>query len=810
MHLPRWTAVLSLALLLPSCEPGGPAVPGPDDDPSKATSQPLVCAPADLSAEAMLKAGPDGTGNRFVLANGRAITPAGTRFATGEFPLGLAVNADGTRAYVLHADDASKSIMVLDLTAAAPAIEPSAAPGAALLQTVALGSAFRGVALSPDGKTLAAGAGKKAKVHFFAVQEDGRLADPGESVQVAGYISEVAFTPDGARVLASASTSSKVFVIDVASRQVVNTLATRGAYPYDLLVSADGKTLWSTNLAAANVTALDLDSGALLATIPVGKGPEAAALSPDGKRLYVACADADRVDVIDTATRAIETSFDLTGNPQFLKHGNSGGLALSPDGATLYVAGAAQNRIDVVDTATGTLLGAIPTGWYPTEVHATASNVYVLSSKGMGNPDPKNLKKIPGHLAVFPVPDAARLATWTAQVAANNRRAEAFFANDCKPDNIPVLTGPGKSPIEHVILVVRENKTYDMVLGDLKDADGNAIGDGDPNLVVFGEKYTTNFHKLSREFTTLDNYYSNPEVSVQGHQWVTQAHCNDLMEKTWMDQEPIPGLDPALDADGPTGTIFDLCFANGVSFRNYGEFPSFGTKLFDLYKDFYDHKYPFWTMGVWDVDKAAEIIREWELGIFPQFIFIGLPNDHTYGGKAGFPTPQTMVADNDRATGLLMQWLSNSIYWPKTAVFIIEDDPQGTGDHVDPHRSVCTIVSPWVRRGYISSVHYDIPSVYRTIEQILGLPPMGKNDAYAPAMLDIWADGVAVPPDYTPFESVPVDVPYEVNPGDTLVAKLAEACDMKDVDGCEGMSRMLWLIMRGDEEPPAYARGIDR
>jgi len=803
----RYVALLAAGIAGTHCQGTAPAE-GPANPPGS-TKTSLACEPGDLTAEALRKAGLDPSGNSAVLANGRAITPAGTRFATGNFPLGLAVNADGTRAYVTHNDDFGRALMVMDLTAAAPGTGPSAAPAAALLQTIPLGSTFRGVVLAMGGAVLAVSGGSAGVVWFFDVQPDGTLAQPGTSVGVSGYIADLTVSPDGATVYAVAATNSNIYVVDVATHTLTATHPAGGAYPYDLEVSRDGATLWSSNLAASTVTAIDIASGEVQARIAVGKGPEAMALSTDGSRLYVACSDDDRVDVIDTASRALTTTFDLTGDPAGLRHGNVNGLALSPDGTKLYVTAAGMNRVDVVDTATGATLGSIPTGWYPTEVRADAKGLYLISSKGMGNPDPLVLHSIPGFLATLPWPDAATLAGWTAQVTANNQRTSAYFTGDCRPEKVPVLSGPDTSPIKHVVLIVRENKTYDMILGDLKDAQGTPIGDGDPALVVFPEHNTPNFHKLSREFTTMDNYYANAEVSLQGHEWTTQAQCNDFMEKEYRDQLPIPGVDPALVPGGPTPMIFDLCFAGGVSFRNYGEFPSFGLDMLDKYRDFYDEKYPFWTQGVWDVDKAAEVIREWELDIFPSFIFIGLPNDHTYGTKAKFPTPQTMVADNDRGTAMLVEWLSKSVHWPDTAVFIIEDDPQGSGDHVEAHRSLCTVVSPWVRRNHITSVHYDIPSVFRTIEMILGLKAMGKNDAYAVPMTDIWVDGDVEKPDYTPYESVPVDVPDAINGATAVMAAESEACG-DDVDGCEGLGNILWHVMRGDIEPPPYARGIDR
>ncbi|MBP7125534.1 bifunctional YncE family protein/alkaline phosphatase family protein [Myxococcota bacterium] len=799
----NWTGWMVVAATVIGCSRGGDPVP------VARTEGGITCRALEMDPEAWRKAGPDPSGHRAVLHNGRVIAPVGTRFPTADFPLGFALNRDETRAYVVHNGD-GRSLMVLDLTAAPAGQDPAVAPERALMQTVPLGSTFRGVALTPDEKTLVVAGGNTSRAWFLPVLPDGTLATPGEFASLSGYLSDLVIAPDGSEVFVLSNTNSKVFVLDPATRETRRVIRTEGATPYALVISPDGSVLWASNQSSDTVTAIDARSGALLARIAVGKGPEAMALSPDGSRLFVALSDADRVAVIDTSLRVLLETWDLTGDPAGLAHGNVNGIAVSPDGKRVFVTAAAMNRVDVVDSATGRVLGSVPTGWYPTEVQARGDRLYAVSSKGMANPNPRALKTIPGFLGVVAMPDDETLARWTEEVARNNDRARAFLVGSCTPDRIPVLKGPPESPIRHVILIVRENKTYDMLLGDLTDHQGNPIGDGDPNLVVFGERYTPNFHELSREFATFDNFYSNAEASLHGHQWVTQSQCNDLMEKEYPDQLPIPGIDPGLDPDGEWPTFFDLLYEHDVPFRNYGEFPSFGLRMLDEFQDFYDHKYPFWTQSVWDVDKAAEVIREWELGIVPSFIFIGLPNDHTYGTRKGFPTPATMVADNDRGTGRLIEWISHSPYWPETVVFILEDDPQGSGDHVEAHRSVLTVVSPWVRRHYISSLHYDVPSVFRTIELILGLPPMGKNDAYAPPILDIWVDGTSEPIDTTPFLELPVDVPYEVNGAEALMAAESEACDFRVVDSCPGLGRILWKAMRGNVEPPPYAKGIDK
>jgi YVTN family beta-propeller protein len=803
------SVVLVAGIGLVACaNPDLPLSPG-EGEPARQESAALKCSPENLSAEAFRKAGPadDGSG-RVILPNGRVLTPVGDVFWVADIPIGLTVNADETRAYVTHNDEYPRALIVLDLTRAPDATDPSP-----ILQEVALGSTFRGVALSNDGKALWVGGGSTGRIHLFNVLDDGRVGSEAgigqtvASIELGGYIADLALSPDGTRVYAVANTDSRIHVIDTTTLDVLD-IWKGGTFPYDLLPSRDGTRLYVSNMASSSVMVLDTANGQRLATIPVGKNPEVMAESPDGTRVFVANSDSDSVSVIDTVALGVTATIDLSGDPRLLKHGNINGLALSPDGTRLFVTEAGMNRVDVIDTSTFDLLGAIPTGWYPTEIVAVDTGIYFLSSKGLGSGSPTRLKWIPGFVSRVPYDAFTQLADWTAQVEANNSRRLGYWDEECDPAEHPVLSGDN-SPIEHVILIIRENKTYDMLLGDLVDEQGNPHGDGDPNLVVFGEHYTPNFHDLARKFVNMDNYYANAEASMQGHQWCTQATCNDFIEKLYWDQLPLPGYEPASIPEGPTPSIFDMLFAHGIPFRNYGELPSFGPHIFGEMAKFWDHKYPFWTMDVPDVEKAAEVIREWDQGIMPRFVFIVLPNDHTFGTRKGKPTPQWMVADNDRATGLLAEALSHSPYWPKSAMFIIEDDPQGSGDHVDAHRSVSVVVSPWVRRGYVSSVHYDIPALFRTIGMILGTPPMGKNDAYAPPMVDIWVDGVHELPDYAPFTALPMNVPYAQNAPDAPGAAESALCDEDQIDGCAGLGQILWRAMRGDIDRPPYARWID-
>ena len=353
-----------------------------------------------------------------------------------------------------------------------------------------------------------------------------------------------------------------------------------------------------------------------------------------------------------------------------------------------------------------------------------------------------------------------------------------------------------------MVLIVRENKTYDMDLGDLEGANG------DPALAIFGESITPNLHALARRFSNLDNYFSDPEESLQGHQWTTQADCGDFTEKLRFTQLPLAGYEPASLA--ASGNIFSHCLEHGVSFRNYGEVVSFGPELLGRYRDFIDSKYPFFDMGVRDEVKAREVIREWSMNIFPEFIYISLPNDHTFGTKPGKPTPESMVADNDRATGMLVDWISKSQYWGETAIFVIEDDPQSyAGDHVDAHRSLCLVLSPWVKTGFVSHAHADIASVYHTIELLLGLPPMNKNDDGAAPLYEVFR-GAGEAPDLRGFDALPLAVAPGVNTAASPMAAESMRLNFDGVDGAAGLGRILWEVRTRGRVAPGYAVGVDR
>ena len=773
---------LFLLLFAAGCAPGTKvANPGP-------VHQGLSCPDGGIAESAFLKSGIHGD-NTAILPNGRRITPAGTLIRLAAiFPMKVVVSPDGAAAYITHNGGGPKALEVVDL-----------AQGGTV-QAVNLGSAFRGMVLSKDGKTLYVAAASRGEVRAYNVKDDHTLDTnaPG-TFRVFGYVSDLALSPDGAALYAVANTSSEIVKLDAETLKKDASFKA-GTLPYAMEVTDHGELL-VTSWGSDELFVLDADTGAVKGVVKTDKSPEGLAYDPNRRLAFVADADSDSITVVDLNDLKATGRIVLGQDALDLKGGNVTEVALSPGYRTLYATEAGFNKVDVVDISgtpdTFQRIGEIPTGWYPTGISATGDKLYILSAKGMGSR--QALKDLPGLLSVVPVPGSATLAGYTTQVEANNTRTEKFYRNTCVPQRVPVLKGKD-SPIKHVVLIVRENKTYDQVLGDCAQC-----GDGDKTLTEFGRKVTPNIHKLAKTFANLDNYYSNPEVSIQGHMWTTQAYCSDYVEKFWIEQLPVAGYqEPSLPENG---TVFDLMFKEGVAFRNYGEFPSFGPYMFDKYADFIDYKYPFFNMSIPDMTKADEYLREVNLGIMPAFTYICLPNDHTFGSRAGAPSPVYMVAENDEATGYIVQGLSRSSYWPETAIFIIEDDPQSGFDHVEAHRSIAVIISPWVKRQTVSSVHYDIPSVYKTIEMILGVPPMNANDAMAPPIADIWVD-TRQDADFTPYEMVFTNVPFTTNPQRGPGADRLRNADFSRPDHVPGLGLILWRMIKGNQPIPPYAKGI--
>jgi YVTN family beta-propeller protein len=613
-------------------------------------------------------------------------------------------------------------------------------------------------------------------------------------------------------------------------------------------------------------------------TIEVGSHASGLAASPDASFLYVASANADTVSVIDVSTDAVIETIGCKPEARLPFGSGSNAVAVMPDGQTLLVANGTGNCLAVValgSKATKTapqnapaasqVVGMIPTGWYPgaVQISADGQKLYVANVKGHGSllprktdsgqaksgegDDPaapqtrgKNSHDHLGTVSIIDVPDRALLARYTSVVSSNNRLSYSLAGLEkprpaAKPMPVPMRHGE-PSVFEHVIYVIKENRTYDQVLGDVKE------GNGDASLCIFGEEATPNIHKLVHDFVLLDNFYCSGVLSADGHSWTNAAYATDYLEKQFgqfVRSYPYEGSDPL--AFPTSGFLWDNALARSKSFRNYGEFVKSAyeprhSSWRDLYDDYqtgkksvtikatpnlpslkkYSHPhYPGFPLVTPDVYRAKQIIDELkqfeEKGDFPNLVYVFLPNDHTNGTRPNSPTPRAMVADNDLALGMIIEAVSKSRFWPKTCIVVTEDDPQNGFDHVDGHRTVGLVISPYTRRHVVESTCYNQTGLVKTIELILGLPPMNQMDLAATPLRACFA---AVP-DLAPYTAVPNRIPLdEMNRDvqaleglgrDFAIKSLALNLEVEDRADEDEFNRILWFSVRGAEPYPAAA-----
>jgi YVTN family beta-propeller protein len=613
-----------------------------------------------------------------------------------------------------------------------------------------------------------------------------------------------------------------------------------------------------------SVSVIDLGSGQVNNEIQVGLHSSAMALTPDGRYLLVANAGSDTVSVIDTRSDRVIETISVRLRPNDLFGASPNALAFDGTGKLLYVCNGTQNAVAVVSFRPGKskLLGLIPTGWFPGAIAFDAKRraLYVANIKGVGawkryGADEKAKFKTNQHfgtLSLFAVPDKTQLNRFTAEVLRNNRRAITEEAVLPPRPRIPFRPVPERvgepSVFQHVVYIIKENRTYDQVLGDMKE------GNGDSSLCVFGEEVTPNQHKICREFVLLDNTYCSGLVSADGHQWTDSAFATDYLEKSFagfprsypdgMEDSDIDAL-----AYSPAGFIWDNVLAHGKTLRDYGEFTIGSTgwkergrrappKFLDFYRDFVNQSGltriscrpaiaslgPHikrdtigWNLNVPDVFRAAQFIKELKQferdGKFPHLSIICLPNDHTSGTKKNSPTPAAQVADNDLAFGQIVEAISNSRFWRDTCIFAIEDDPQDGWDHVSSYRTTAYVVSPYTKRRAVVHDNFNQTSLIRTMELILGLRPMNQMDAAATPMFACFTHQ----PDFTPYVAVTNNIPLDqMNPepkaiADPLLRRYAEASaklPLEQIDQCpeELFNRILWHAQKGSQAPfPVWA-----
>jgi YVTN family beta-propeller protein len=796
-------------------------------------------------------AGPTETG--FLLPNGWHLTPAGTHIVTPDLPLNIIPLAGGTRAVVATSGFNKHQLAVVDLAA-----------GKVLAETTALQSWY-GLAIDPAGQKLWWSGGGGNMIHTFDLaagtlirtgkpEPDIRKMSKAEKAEMTGFVSGLALVPKSATLYSLNIEFGEISAIDPATGATVRT-GKVGGRPYDVLPARNGL-LYVSDWAGRQILTVDPADLRTIAHIPVGDHPNQIAAHPTDDRIFVACASSNAVSVIDTRRGVVTETISTSLFPRAPEGSTPDAVAVSPDGKTLYVANADNNCVAVIDVEKAghsAVKGFIPTGWYPTAVAVTPDGKSILVGVGKGlqskaNPKftPQQLKQkeddevksaarrilpypyigttLSGAVSVVPVPDETRLKEYTAQVYRNCPYSDAQLTTAPHPEKTAIPTTVGDpSPIKHVIYIIKENRTYDQVFGDLKQ------GNGDPSLVMFGRSVTPNHHKLAGEFVLLDNLYCNGQVSRDGHPWSTAAYHTDYIARDWhltYSQRRGVGEEDAADlATPPSGYLWDACKRAGVSYRNYGEYGKRvsdgkgGAKFEGRVPGLVGHMAPGYGLPpkpgerARDTHRVEQFLEEFrgyeKTGDLPRFIVMSLPEDHTTGTTPGTFTPAACVASNDLALGRLVEAVSASRFWKETAIFVIEDDAQNGPDHVDAHRTVGLVISPYTKRKAVDSTQYATVSMIRTMELILGLPPLSQYDAAARPMFASFTDKA----DLTPYTHVPAEIDLGAK-NDRLAygAERSSKMDFSDVDRVDDfeLNEILWRAVKGPTAPlpPAVRRAV--
>jgi YVTN family beta-propeller protein len=781
------------------------------------------------------------------LPTGRALDPAGVSYDLGSMPLAMALSPEKDRVVALLNGWREQGIQVVDRGSGR------------VLQKIPLPAVFLGIVFSPDGRSLYVSGGNQDVVYQFDWRD--RAAKLADSIVLAvkpkgpprpmmgmgatdgsKYPAGIAISPDGRTLYAAENLGDSVAVIDLAQRRVVQRLGTE-RYPYGVVVAPDGTVYasawggWTVSIFTPRVNGT-LSEGV---QVRAGRHPSALALNASGSRLFVASGSTDKITVLDTKTRNVVATLN-DASPAGTGEGSTpNALALSVDGTRLFVAEADNNAVAVFDLAASTagsssatgsdaLIGRIPSGWYPSAIGVDGNEVLVVNGKGRGTaPNPGQtqpdqphvphspdytLGQINGTLTIVPAANASitDLAAFSKRVASANGWNSAS-------------TAAKYPPFEHVIYVIKENRTYDQVLGDLSQADG------DPSLVFFPRAVSPNHHALAERFGIFDRFFVNAEVSPDGHNWSTAAYVTDYSEKTIpsnysdrgrsYDYEGFNrGVRPEDDVAEPSsGYLWDLAGRAGITYRNYGEFVNNPEDPASLKDSAFiptkpslaahtNRAYPGWSLDIPDQVRVEIWLREFQdfmrSGKMPALEFVRLPNDHTWGAAAGKPTPRAYMADNDLALGRLIEALSKSPFWKSTVVFVLEDDAQSGPDHVDSHRSPLLVVSPYNRGGVIHRFA-NTTDVLATIEDILGLARMSQFDHYGRPLREIWE----ATPDLSPYTALTPEVSLkEVNPKRGAMAEASKklAVEVEDASDDGVFNRILWTTIKGDKPYPGTRR----
>jgi DNA-binding beta-propeller fold protein YncE len=786
-----------------------------------------------------------------LLPNGWTINAQGKQTSLGDFPVHMLPSPSGTELAILHCGYGEHEIIT---------IEPKT------LNKIArtpIPQSFYGMQFSSDGKHIVASGGEDERVYLFPYNQ-GFLGPPKVLTLATKtdkfVVSGVLLSEDSQALYAGGLLGNSLKRIskplEVQSKTQINNTEVAKAdlvpteilalpdqsYPYALLEDAKNKKLYVSLWGRAEIAVIDLVDWKIQATWKTKSHPTEMILLEASNRLAVACSDENSVVLLDRTTGELQEVLGTALYPAAKNGSTPSAIAISPDQRVLAAVNSCNNNValfDLSEPKKSKSLGFIPVGWYPTNVKFSkeGDQIYVTNGKGMSSKDnrygpnpnkpaPKSVTEyigglFQGTLSAIPTPAPEELAAMT-RLAFQSVPLQADSKVDNagrSPDNpIPAKVGD-PSPIKHCFYIIKENRTYDQLFGDI------AKGNGDPDSCIFGEQVTPNHHALANQFVLLDNLYVDGEVSADGHEWTMAAYATDFVEKTWPLTYGKSRGKLTYPAEGATkigqpssGYLWGKCAQAGKSYFSFGEFIANGSKPGEpsrakiaVLEGHFDPNYRSYDLDYSDLDRAESFIKRLKQfeaeDNLPSFITMHLPNDHTAGTRVGKLTPTAMVAQNDAALGKVVEAITKSKFWPQCAIFVIQDDVQNGSDHVDAHRSVALAISPYIRRGAVDSTMYSTSSMLRTMELIIGVEPMTQFDAAARPMYNAFD----ATPDTTPFEALPprIDI-TATNQALAWGADLSEQMDFSIPDAADDLllNEIVWRSVRGSDSrmpPPIRA-----
>ena len=690
-----------------------------------------------------------------LLPNGWKITQVGKSLPLGDLPLNMVVSSSKRFLAVTNNGQSMQTVQLIDIKKQV------------VLDSVVMKKSWLGIAFSDDEKLLYASGGNDNWIIKYSISnlhlvpsDTIVLGKPWpENISIAG----ISLDEKGQILYAVTKDNNSLYLIDTKSKKILNQFRLK-AEAYTCVLSPDKKLLYISCWGGREIEIFDTEKRQFNQPIAVGDNPNDFCITRKCTFLFVANANDNTVSVIDLKKGIVIETLDAALFPNSPSGSTTNSVALSEDEKTLFIANADNSCLavfDITHPGASKSKGFIPTGWYPTCVRVVGNTLLVANGKGfssIANPrGPNPVKKdeelyyqkgnntpqkgqyigglFRGTLGIISIPDDRTLVQYSQTVYRNTpySKDKELVTEGEEGNPVPYKLG-NTSPIKYVFYIIKENRTYDQVLGDMPE------GNGDTSLVLFGKNITPNQHALAREFVLLDNFYVDGEVSADGHNWSTGAYANDFLEKTWPTSYGHRG--GSYDAEGnraiannKNGFIWDICKRAGVTYRTYGEFADDYKPNIPVLKNHFCPFFTSWDQKVRDTVRFAQWKRDFDslllVGNLPKLNTLRFINDHTEGVSVGRPTPFAHVADNDLAVGMFVDYLSHSKVWNESVVFILEDDAQNGPDHVDAHRSPAYVAGGLVKQGLVDHTMYSTSSLLRTIELILNLPPMSQYDAAA-------------------------------------------------------------------------------